>query len=268
MAHRFPLRASFSTPRIVFHPAHRFPPRAPVSAARASFSIPRTGFRFPPRASFPQTRGAEMKLLVFGGSGRFGGSLVRQALAEGQEVTAGVRRTPAVPLRHERLDVVRVDVLSESGLEEVVTGKEAVVFAVGRSDRKTTLVCSDGVHNVVQAMRAAGVRRLVCLSSTVVETPEHGVGYRLWTRLVTEKVRRNPLLDLARMEDEVAGASLDWTVVRVPTLTWRPPVTACRAAVNARLARPRPIGYDEAARYVLHHLDDPTTYRATVEIGG
>lgn len=208
-----------------------------------------------------------MKLVVFGGSGRVGGCLVRQALADGHDVTAAVRDPQAMALRHERLDVVHADVLDGSGLSEAVTGKEAVIFAVRHPNRKTTLVCSDGVYNVVEAMRDAGVRRLVCLSSTIVEVPEHGFWYRHWTRMVTEKVWRNGLLDLARMENEVSGAGLDWTVVRLPRLTQRPSAASARVAVNARLARPRPIGLDTAARYVLGHLEDPATYRATVEIG-
>jgi len=211
-----------------------------------------------------------MKLVVFGASGRVGGSLVRQALAEGHQVVAAVRRPPAVPVRHERLDVVPADVLAAVPLTEPVTGAEAVVFAVGSPDRSTTLLYSDGVCNVVEAMRAAGVRRLICLSSTIVDVPRAGLAYRLWTRFVTEKVLRNRLLDMARMEAEVRDTGLEWTVVRLPRLragSGEAAAAACRTAVGDRLDRPRPVAVHQAAQAVLRCLGDPATYRATVEIG-
>jgi uncharacterized protein YbjT (DUF2867 family) len=208
-----------------------------------------------------------MKLVVFGAAGRVGGQVVRAALADGHEVTAAVRRPEALPLRHERLDVVHADVMSESGLDELVMAKEGVVFAVGSPDRKTTLVYSDGLHNVMEAMRATGVPRLVCLSSTIVEVPDSGLAYRLFTRFVVDKVLRNRLLDMARMEAEVRHSGLDWTVVRLPRLRDGAGTGNVRRAVDARLSRPGPLTRDAVARYVVRQLDDPTAYRTTVEIG-
>jgi nucleoside-diphosphate-sugar epimerase len=240
-----------------------------------------------------------MKLLVFGGSGRIGGALVNQALAGGHQVTVATRRPDALTARHDRLDVAYADVLSGDGLDDLVVGKEAVIFAVGSPNRKTTLVYSDGIHNVAEAMGAAGVARLVSLSSTIAEVPDRGLIRPLWIRLVVDKVLRNRLLDMARMEDELRVSGLDWTVVRLPGLRGGPggpgaarpaaggpgaggpgagrpaaggpgggrPARRVREAVNARLAYPHPLTVPAVAGWVLAHLDDPAVFRAVVEIG-
>ena len=58
-----------------------------------------------------------MNLVVFGATGGTGRCVVEQALASGHDVTAVVRDPEGLPLRHERLRVVRAYVFQSAEIE-------------------------------------------------------------------------------------------------------------------------------------------------------
>jgi putative NADH-flavin reductase len=209
-----------------------------------------------------------MRLAVFGATGGTGRLLVAQALAAGHQVTAVARRPSAVGDRHGRLEVVRGDVLDPSTIERAVAGHDAVVSALGAADRAPTTVYSEGTGNVARAMRAAGVRRLACVSSGGLETdhPHAPLPQRLVTKLLVQRLYKNVFADMARMEEELERSGLDWTVVRAPMLMDGPRTGRYRTAASGHLHRPGRISRADLADYVLAHLPDPGSYRAKVEI--
>src|SRR6266436_9262191 len=72
-----------------------------------------------------------MRLLIIGATGGTGRELVKQALERGHQVTAFVRTPARLRLAHERLTVVRGDVLDRSSVEAAVRGHDAVLSALG-----------------------------------------------------------------------------------------------------------------------------------------
>lgn len=209
-----------------------------------------------------------MKLVVFGATGGTGRLVVEQALAAGHEVTAVARRPSAIIARHERLTVVRGDVLEPSKIERAVAGQDAAVSALGAADRAPTTVYSEGTGNVAQAMLAGGVRRLTCVSSGGLEAdhPYAPLLQRLVTKLFVQRLYKNPFADMARMEEELERSGLDWTVIRAPMLTDGPRTERYRVAASGHLDRPGRISRADLADYILAHLNDLASYRAKVEI--
>src|SRR5437764_1203871 len=122
-----------------------------------------------------------MKLVVFGATGGIGAQVVQQALAAGHEVTAVARRPEAITLRHECLKVVQGDVLDAESVRKAVMGKDVVVSAVGARDRGPTTVYSQGNANILQAMQAAHVRRIFCISAS-------GLDPAIWWQKIAAKV--------------------------------------------------------------------------------
>ena len=87
-----------------------------------------------------------MKIVVFGANGLTGKIVTKQALAEGQTVTAVTRHPEAFPLQHEHLQVMRGDVFDLSAVEQAVAGQDAVLSALGVPwSRKPITVYS---HNI------------------------------------------------------------------------------------------------------------------------
>lgn len=72
-----------------------------------------------------------MKLLVFGATGGTGSRLVQQALQQGHVVTAFVRDPAKIRFSHDRLRVVRGDILDEKSVDEAMAGQEGVLSALG-----------------------------------------------------------------------------------------------------------------------------------------
>ena len=126
-----------------------------------------------------------MKVFVAGASGAIGRPLVRQLVAAGHEVTGTTRREDrAEEIRADGASAVVCDALDAAALEEAVKGAapEAVVnqltsFPQRYDARKasyfesTNRVRRQGGHNLVEAARAAGVRRFVSQSIAFLYAP-------------------------------------------------------------------------------------------------
>jgi len=205
-----------------------------------------------------------MKLIVFGAAGRTGRLIIEQALAGGHEVLAVARKSAAITLQHSGLTVARADVLKASALRNLVAGQEAVISALGVADQKPTTLFSDGIANIISAMQANGVERLLCISAGGLDPG--GFFEQLAARLILQRVFRNSYADMARMEDAVKRSSLAWTVMRPARLTNGPRTGRYHTAVNQHLPGGWSISRADVADYMLNHLTDPTTYRGLVEI--
>lgn len=179
-----------------------------------------------------------MNIAIFGANGPTGREVTAQALAEGHKVTAITRHPEAFPLHDERLHVLRGDVYHLASVKQAIAGQDAVLSALGVPySRKPITVYSQGVENIMQAMRHYGVRRLVCVSSSATDPQvrfqdTHG-GF------VFEKVLKPFLIlgmgktlyaDMWRMETNLRNSDLDWTIVRPSGLFETPTVTNYRVA--------------------------------------
>ncbi|MFI6743634.1 NAD(P)-dependent oxidoreductase [Nonomuraea sp. NPDC050451] len=159
-----------------------------------------------------------MKLVIFGANGPTGRLATAQALAEGHTVTAVTRHPEAFPLSDPALDVAKADALDPEAVDRVVAGHEAVISTLGvpyGSEVPTPF--SRSAENIVAAMAAHGVRRLVCVTSTGVPMkppPGETLVYRKVIVPMLLRMGRPLYEDAARMEELVSRTDLDWTVIR------------------------------------------------------
>ncbi|MER5791395.1 NAD(P)H-binding protein [Streptomyces sp. NPDC001980] len=160
-----------------------------------------------------------MKLVVFGANGPTGRQATAQAIAEGHTVTAVTRRPAEFPLSDPRLRVVGADVLDPGAVARAVAGQEAVISTLGVPyGRNPVTVYSEGITHITQAMTKHGVRRLVCVSSTVLfGVPAPGETYffrKVLEPLIARTMGRTVYEDMRRMEEIVRDGDHRWTVVR------------------------------------------------------
>jgi dihydroflavonol-4-reductase len=122
-----------------------------------------------------------MTVTVTGATGHLGGHLVRSLLEEGRKVRVfvhdGVGSLEGLPV-----EVVRGDILDAASVRRAFEGSDVVYHLAARISlvsgdedlvRSTNV---DGVRNVVDAVRGAGVRRLVHFSSIHAYTPHPVAG--------------------------------------------------------------------------------------------
>ena len=161
-----------------------------------------------------------MRLVVFGATGRTRRRIVEQALSDGHEVTAFVRDPSGLGVTHERLRVVRGDVMDPAKVEEAVAGRDAVLSALGHTRTSTRDMQAGGTQNIVAAMKKHGVKRLVSLTGAGVRDPRDRP--KLFDRAITallKVLQREVLEDAERHAEIIKRSGLDWVIVRAPVLT-------------------------------------------------
>jgi nucleoside-diphosphate-sugar epimerase len=210
----------------------------------------------------------DMNLVVFGANGQTGRLLAKQALAGGHRVVAVTRQPENFPLTAPRLTVAGVDVRDEAAVSDVVVGADAVLSTLGVSfTRDPVDTYSVGTANIVAAMRAAGVRRLVVVSSTAAYPTRRSrspLTVRLIEPIITRTIGKTVYDDMRRMETIVRGSALDWTIVRPSGLFDLAEPTDYHAGevdpIGAFTAR------IDLAHYLLALADDPATAGKTVVV--
>lgn len=210
-----------------------------------------------------------LRLAIIGATRGTGRHLLDQALAAGHEVTALARDPARIDVRHERLRVVRGDVLDMASLAPAVTGSDAVLSSLGTTTgRAPTTLYSAGMRTIIQAMHVGGVARLIAISAAPLGRDDGDtLPMRLLLKPLMWAILKEPYTDLARMEEEMRASGLDWTIVRPPRLTDGPQTGRYRIAYNRSVRGAYTIARADLAGAVLKLIGDPTSLRAAVGIG-
>ncbi|XP_025865797.2 flavin reductase (NADPH) [Vulpes vulpes] len=110
---------------------------------------------------------AVKKIAIFGATGRTGLTALAQAVQAGYEVTVLVRDASRLPPEGPQpAHVVVGDVLNAADVDKTVAGQDAVIVLLGtRNDLSPTTVMSEGTRNIVMAMKAHGVDKVVACTS-------------------------------------------------------------------------------------------------------
>jgi putative NADH-flavin reductase len=220
-----------------------------------------------------------MKLTIIAATGGIGLQLLEQAVAGGHDVTAVARNpqnlSPA-PARAVAADLASAD---PAALHPAVAGADAVLSALGPRSKADAGVAARGTKVVIQAMQAAGVRRIIVVSAAPIGTvpspgrphpPRHDPGDGFIVRYLADPIVKRALrehyADLARMEDVLRDSDLDWTAVRPPRLTSKPVTGSYRTALGQNIRRGLFVSRADVAHYMLGILDQAETFRRTVGI--
>ena len=223
-----------------------------------------------------------MKLTIVAATGGIGHHLLEQAVAAGHDVTTVVRNPSRLPrelaaqVRTVTADLATAD---PSELQPAFAGADAVLSGLGSRPGKDPGVASRGTRAIVAAMQATGVRRIVVVSAAPIGTvpspgrptpPRHdpGDGFLMRNLLapLTKAALRRRYADLALMEDLLRDSGLDWTVVRPPRLTDKPPTGTYRTAYGRNVRRGLQVSRADVAHLMLRALDQPETIRQVVGI--
>ena len=219
-----------------------------------------------------------MNLAILGATGGTGQELTKQALALGHTVRVLVRSPGKVTLRHERLEVVKADLLDESAstLAEKLGRSEVVLSALGVLGLGITHFYSDTAKLLVAAAQQADVKRLLLVSSVGADPAEHEPWWYLW---FVRRLLINYYVDMARMEQFVMDTvteSVTDTVTETGGLEWiivRPSYLTNGAKTGVYRVTPRyapkggvRISRADLADFMLEQLEGDTYVRQTPAI--
>lgn len=210
----------------------------------------------------------QMKILVLGAHGVTGQEVVKQAVAKGHHVRAAEMKWPddAPPAGH-NMERVTANVI-EDDLGPIVDGVDAVISALGvPGDPKTLMdpppLYTQGTRNLIDAMDARGVRRLVTISASFVVTHDRGP---LLFRTTAIPALTRVLHQMGEMEDLLRASDLDWTAVRPGWLLPEPltgDYVVTPDVIPEGLIRTR---HADLAHFMLHCVESGEWVRATPAI--
>jgi putative NADH-flavin reductase len=207
-----------------------------------------------------------MRILIFGATGGTGRQLVQQALERNHQVTAFVRDPVKLSIQHPLLQVFQGDIQRADTIRGAIPGHEAVLSALGiRSFRPNTLL-SDAAQEIVRAMEAHAVRRLLWESSLGVGETKGQLG-PLYNWVVIPLLLRHVFADKERQEQILRSSSLDWTIVQPASLTNGPRTGTYRVGPRACAGRLFPrISRADVAHFMLEELTTRAHVRQTVAL--
>jgi len=220
-----------------------------------------------------------MKLTIVAATGGIGRQLLEQAVAAGHDVTAVARNPQNLPPAQVRAVSADLTSATPAELQPAIDGADAVLSALGPRTKADTGVAARGTKAITEAMRAAGVRRIIVVSAAPIGTvpsparphpPRHDPGDGLVVRYLADpivtRILREHYADLARMEDALRGSDLDWTAVRPPRLTGKPVTGRYRTAYGRNIRGGLFISRADVAHCMLRAIDQPETFGQTVGI--
>jgi putative NADH-flavin reductase len=149
-----------------------------------------------------------MNLFVMGATGKTGRVLTAQGLARGHVITAFGRSrlqdgTPPT------VNVIVGNPMRADELAAAMPGHDAVLSALGTRGLGSTSVLADSARAIIAAMPRARVRRLIVISSSLVDARSGWLSSFLARTLL-----RHTAGDQRAMEQLITGSPLDWTVLR------------------------------------------------------
>ncbi len=199
-----------------------------------------------------------VKILVIGATGATGKEILAQAASRGESVTGLVRSAKAS--FGPAISRLVGDVLDRGSLERALIGQDAVICALGSAlsgPFKDVTLLSRGTQNLIDAMEAHGVKRLVCITGIGAgDSMGHGPWY--YNSLLQPLLLRGVYRDKTRQETVVRASRLDWTVVRPGLLNNGPGrgVEAVRAFTNLAGVRVSAISRTDVAAFCLGELGE------------
>lgn len=214
-----------------------------------------------------------MKIALFGATGGTGRRVLREGLARGHAFRCLVRRPEALAVTEftdtpERLQVIAGDTGNQAAIAEVLDGCEAVILTLGNANRKPNTELSAGTANILEAMKAAGLRRLLVVTSLGCGDSVDQVPGFVFRELIVKRLAREIWADKNRQEETIRSSGLEYTIVRPGGLTndeaavsWRALPSDFRLDKSTRMISRRSV-----AAALLDSLEQGTLMGETVTL--
>ncbi|HHX4056273.1 MAG: NAD(P)-dependent oxidoreductase [Burkholderia contaminans] len=158
---------------------------------------------------------------LFGATGPTGTHIIEEALKQGYNLSVYTRDAKKLASFAGRIEIVVGDLQDQSAIAKCIQGADAVISALGPNGLKVQgdKPVMHGLSNIIAAMKRAGVRRLVQISTAAYRDPKDGFAFKPHAfALLFKVIARNGYEDIKATGELVANSNLDWTLVRIPNL--------------------------------------------------
>ena len=207
------------------------------------------------------------RVLLIGATDSTGREILTQAKIEGLSIRA-MAENPA-SLQSSFLpasDIVRGDVLDRGSLVMAMAGIDTVISVLELPlTLKPVPLLSEGTRNVVEAMREAGIARLLCVTGMGAgDSRGHAGLVDDWVILPT--LLRSIYESKNRREPVMTSGNLDWVVIRPARLVNSAPTGRYREVTHIGGKRMRTIARKDVAHFIVQETMRRRYSRQTVNL--
>ncbi|MBW3114287.1 SDR family oxidoreductase [Bacillus sp. MCCB 382] len=190
-----------------------------------------------------------MKVIVFGATGGTGNEVIKQALADGHEITAFVRNPSKLNGDHPLLTTIQGDALNAKEVEGALAGQEAVISCLGSDGLKETTVLTAMTKNILTAMNTHHIDRIAYVASAGIHKEIPGIQGKL-----AQFILRNVLRDHRNAVEEIKKHNVRYTIARPMQLTTQPLSKTYRQDPDSIPDKGRKIGRADVAHFLIQSL--------------
>ena len=207
------------------------------------------------------------KVLIIGASRGIGLETVRAALRAGHRVRALARSAARMPIQDANLDTVSGDALDRDTIRDALQDVDVVIqtlgvnFALKLIFEGTTLF-SDSTRILVDAMKVAGVKRLIAVTG-LGAGDSRGHGGFIYDAVVFPLLLKRVYDDKDVQEWIVRSSGLDWTIVRPGLLRNRPATGRYRVLTASKDWQFGAISRSDVAEFLVQQINDRTLVGTT-----
>jgi putative NADH-flavin reductase len=195
------------------------------------------------------------RICIFGANGATGLAIAQQALARGHEVTAVVRSQSAQAKLPPGATVVVGSLLDRADVAHAIVGADAVICVFGPRPTSPEVFCAEATQSIIEAMRAHGMRRLICQTGAMIGDYPHLSWFMRMMRSSYRKQQPALAADRAEQERLVAASGLLWTTVKPPRLTSGTARGRVRSGENLKVGAFASISRADLARFMLDEVE-------------
>jgi putative NADH-flavin reductase len=181
----------------------------------------------------------------------------RSVLVIGGHHGVGALVASSLQARGDDARVFEGDVLDPPALARSMNGVDAVISTLGPNKASPPDLCARGTKNILDAMRAAHVRRIAQVTGAMIGHPHEHLG--LVYRLIQRAVGSAALEDRRVQERLVCDSQLDWTLVRPTRLTDGRPAPVLIDDVDERIGAFAKVSREDVAAFLVRAVHDDST---------
>lgn len=198
-----------------------------------------------------------MNMLIIGATRGIGAQLLTQGLEHGHQLTVLARDPAKLHMYKGRIEVQQGDILDPAAVKRAVHGQDAVCLTIGVPITfKPVEVFSKGTANVIEAMAAWQVKRLLCVTG-IGAGDSKGHGGFLYDRIFKPLLLKTIYEDKDRQEELITTSGLDWVIFRPAGLTNGPRTGTYRTITDMTGVTSTRISRADVADCILKELAVP-----------
>ncbi|KAK9293959.1 hypothetical protein QLX08_011255 [Tetragonisca angustula] len=190
------------------------------------------------------------RIVIFGATGNTGLCALNSAVNKGLNVRAFVRDEGKVPANlKDKVEIVVGDVTNPEQVLNAISNRNAVVVVLGtRNDLSPTTVLSNGMKNIIDAMKAHNVEIIsVCLSAFLFYKPE-----------AVPSIFKDLNADHQRMFDLLKESKLKWIAILPPHIA---DVQNSKYVIKHDESPGRAISKHDLGAFLIESLQQPEHYQ-------